>query len=112
MSLSPLFRPTDFGSLPGWAEWFAAAGLPVPPDAQGFQSGSSALVLDMAREGLGIALGQALLAQDDLAAGRLVALSDVALPLGHAYALVWPQARSGKKHLTELVKVLQAAASE
>ncbi|GAB1365000.1 LysR substrate-binding domain-containing protein [Rhodobacter sp.] len=101
----------DFGSLPGWPEWFAAAALPMPVATQGFQSGSSALVLDMAREGLGIALGQALLAQDDLAAGRLITLSDVALPLGHAYALVWPRARTGKRHLADLVKALQGAAS-
>lgn len=100
----------DFGSLPGWPAWFAKAGLPPPPPAQGFQGGGSALVLDMAREGLGIALGQALLAQDDLAVGRLVALSEVALPLGHAYGLVWPQARARKRHLAGLVEALQAGA--
>ncbi len=102
----------DFGSLPGWPGWFAAAGLPPPPPAQGFQSGSSALVLEMAREGLGVALGQALLAQDDLAAGRLVALSEVALPLGHGYGLVWPRARAGRRHLRGLAEALQAAASD
>ena len=102
----------DFGSLPSWPGWFAEASLSAPPlSAQGFQSGSSALVLDMAREGLGVALGQALLAEDDLAAGRLVALSDVSLPLGHAYGLVWPHARARKRHLAGLVEWLQATAS-
>jgi LysR family glycine cleavage system transcriptional activator len=100
---------TDFGTLPGWAGWFAAAGLPMPQGAAGFQGGSSALVLDMAREGLGVALGQALLAQDDLAAGRLVALSDVALPLGRPYALIWPRATAGKRHLSALVEALRTA---
>lgn len=101
----------DFGSLPNWPGWYAEAGLSPPCPAPGFQSGSSALVLDMAREGLGVALGQALLAQDDLAGGRLLALSDVTLPLGHPYGLVWPHARAGKRHLAGLVEWLQAEAS-
>jgi LysR family glycine cleavage system transcriptional activator len=97
----------NFGSLPGWPVWFEAAGLPAPSAATGFQSGSSALVLDMARQGLGVALGQRLLAEDDLTAGRLVMLSDISLPLGHPYGLVWPRARGGKRQLMALVQVLQ-----
>lgn len=97
----------DFGSLPGWSAWFEIAGLPGPPPGTGFQAGSSALVLDMARAGLGVALGQRLLAQDDLAAGRLVALSGLSLPLGRPYGLVWPRARGGKRQVMALVQALQ-----
>ena len=102
----------DFGSLPGWAAWFNAADLSAPQGPPGFQVGSSALALDMAREGLGIALGQALLAQDDLAAGRLVSMSAVAVPLGRPYALVWPRVRAGKRHLAALVAALQTLAAQ
>jgi len=78
----------SFGSRPGWAAWCAAAGV-APIDVAGASRvASSALAIDLARAGLGVVLGQRMVAAADLAAGRLVALSDCVLPLRHAYCLV------------------------
>ena len=99
----------SFGSNPGWRAWSAAAGLRVRSDSQGFQVGKSSLVLDLARAGMGVALAQAMMAADDLAAGRLVALSAVTLPLGHPYCLAHPRAKGRKRHLQGLIGFLLAA---
>jgi LysR family glycine cleavage system transcriptional activator len=99
-----------FGSHPSWPLWFAQAGLPMPQGRRGFAAGASALVLDLARQGLGVALGQRMLARDDLAAGSLVALSEVSLPLGHAYCLAFPPAKAQKRHLAGLVDWLSTGA--
>ncbi len=97
-----------FGSLPGWETWFARAGLPGRGRARGFVVGMSGLALDFAREGLGVALGQRMMAEADLRAGRLVTLSPLALPLGHPYSLVHPPGRSRKAGLQRLIEGLQA----
>lgn len=101
----------SFGSNPTWRNWFKTAGLRVPPDSGGFQVGRSGLVLDLAREGLGVALAQRMLAARDLAEGRLVALSDVTLPLGHPYCLAWPQGKAGKRDVVALVGWLTGTAA-
>ena len=44
-----------------------------------------------------------MLAADDLAHGRLVALSDIAIPLGHAYSLVHPISKSRNIALKQLI---------
>lgn len=93
----------SFGSRPSWNDWFAAAGLAPAPTAEGSQIGSSAIALDLAREGLGVALGQRMVAGDDLAAGRLIALSGITLPLGRPYCLVYPPAKRHRRHLAGMV---------
>lgn len=92
----------SFASNPTWQGWFQRAGLP-PPDLNGFQVGRSSLVIDMARQGLGVALAQRMLAADDLASGALVALSPLTIPLGHPYALINPHAKSDKRSLRALL---------
>lgn len=101
----------SFGSNPTWRSWFKKAGLRVPPDSGGFQVGRSSLVLDLAREGLGVALAQRMMAARDLADGRLVALSDVTLPLGHPYCLACPQGKTGKRDVVALVGWLTGTAA-
>lgn len=100
-----------FGSHPSWYGWFLKARMKPPLGAKGFQVGRSSLVLDLAREGLGVALGQRMMAKDDLAAGRLVALSDISIALGHPYCLVYPRAKSRKRHLLALASWLADAAA-
>jgi len=101
-----------FGSHPGWAEWFAAAGIPRRPDRdQGHRAGMSALALDFAAAGLGLALGQRLMAAGDLASGRLIAPADPALPLGQSYWAVHHPARAGRPGLAPLIDWLAEAAS-
>lgn len=98
----------SFGSHPRWHGWFVKAGLKPPSDTKGFQAGRSSLVLDLAREGLGVALGQRMMALDDIDSGRLVALSEINIPLGYAYCLAYPRAKARKRHLLALVSWLSA----
>jgi LysR family glycine cleavage system transcriptional activator len=100
----------SFGSHPTWQEWFAKSGMSRPRAPEGFRSGMSGLSLDLARDGVGVALGQAMLAADDLAAGRLIRLSDVALPLGHPYSLVHPLSKTRKAGLRHLLDWLVSQA--
>ncbi len=90
----------SFASHPTWADWFRAAGIERSPDAAaGHGVGLSSLAVDLARAGVGIALGQRLLARDDLAAGRLLAPFGPAIPLGHPYCAVHAHARAQKPGL-------------
>src|SRR5262245_27906680 len=92
-----------FFSHPTWRSWFAKAQLKIPDDSKGYQIGTSGLVLDMARNGLGVALGQRMLAADDLAAGRLIALSGMTIALGHPYCFVYQRSRARKANLRALI---------
>lgn len=87
----------SFGSNPTWAGWFQQAGLPLPEGA-GFQAGRSSLAIDMARAGLGVALGQRMLAGGH-ERGDLVTLSPQTLDLGHPYCLVHPHSKTRKRAL-------------
>lgn len=95
-----------FFSHPTWKAWYAKAGLNRPDDSKGYQIGTSGLVLDMARDGVGVALGQRMMAAGDLAAGRLVPLSDVTITLGHPYCIVHPHSKSRKAGLQALIEWL------
>lgn len=95
-----------FGSRPTWDNWFAAAGLPMPGGGRGARIGNSAVALDLARQGLGVVLGQRMVAHDDLEAGAMVAMSPISLPLKHGYCLVYPPATPLKRHLSGLVEHL------
>lgn len=91
-------RPADLLRLPllhddyfiTWGTWFAAAGLEGVDASRGITFTDSALVLQMAAEGQGVALTRRVLAADDLAAGRLVRLFDITLPSDYAYYVVAP----------------------
>ena len=98
----------SFGSNPTWAGWFQQAGLPLPA-LDGFQVGRSALAIDMARQGLGVALAQQMLAADDLASGALVPLSPLTMDLGHPYCLIHPPAKTTKRSLRAVIGWLTAA---
>lgn len=71
-----------------WTRWFAAAGLTPSADAmRGPIYTDSALTLQAAVRGHGVALADSLFVTDDLAAGRLIQPFDLSIPLG-AYWLV------------------------
>ncbi len=79
------YRRTD------WPDWLAAAGrsdLMQP----GSEFPSSVLTLQAATDGLGIAMGQMSLLENDLDAGRLVRLFDQILTRSMGHYLVWPAA--------------------
>jgi LysR family glycine cleavage system transcriptional activator len=76
------------GELP-WRPWFAAAGLDRPEPDMRLRIDDSAMLLDAAAAGAGIALGRSVLAASDLRAGRLVRLFETEITAGYAYWLVW-----------------------
>ncbi|MEM9013241.1 MAG: transcriptional regulator GcvA [Pseudomonadota bacterium] len=77
----PLIHDDSFSFLedpPGWAAWFAAAGLAeTPPSGPHFSNADHAI--DFALEGGGVVLGRVSLTQRDRDQGRLVAPFDLAL---------------------------------
>lgn len=98
----------DFASHPSWDEWFGTyhAERRIDP-AKGHRVGSSQLALDFARRGLGIALGQRSLAEEQLRTGQLAILDPQSLPLGHGYCAVYPHAKARKAGLLQLTDYLQ-----
>lgn len=89
----------SFGSRPTWNGWRAAADLPPVDTGRGSQATSLSLGLDLAKAGLGVVLGQRIVADADLASGSLVALSDIAMSLGRPYCIAFPAAKRHKRHL-------------
>jgi LysR family transcriptional regulator, glycine cleavage system transcriptional activator len=75
---------------PDWAVWLRAAGAPGVDPHKGLTFNHSALAVDAALQGLGVALGVSVLVEDDLARGRLVAPFELALPARCSYWLVIP----------------------
>lgn len=89
-------------SCPDWSMWLAARGVHGGDGNQGLRFNQSALVIDAAASGRGIALAKRAIAAADLASGRLVApFSEAGDKVGFAYWLVRPKGRT----LTPAVKV-------
>jgi LysR family glycine cleavage system transcriptional activator len=83
---------------PDWAMWLLAAGVEGVDPAGGIRFRQSALTLQAALEGQGVALGNTSLVSDDLATGRLVRPFDLTLkgPARFAYYLVAPRATADR----------------
>ena len=82
-----------------WAIWMTAAGLQGIDPYRGPGFNDSSMLLQAAVDGQGIALGRTALATDDLAAGRLVRLFDVAIPGESSYFLVYPERTASRSKL-------------
>lgn len=97
-----------FASHPSWRDWFAAhqPQRRAPMAATGHRIGGSFLALMMAAQGKGVVLGQRQLAAPLLTSGALVALSPLALPLGHAYVGLYPLPKSRKPALQRMLALL------
>ncbi len=74
---------------PSWQSWFATLGLPSQESRQGPLFTLALMALQAAIDGQGIALGQALLVEYDIAAGRLVRPLNVETPLRLDYYLIY-----------------------
>jgi LysR family glycine cleavage system transcriptional activator len=73
----------------GWEEWATSAGVEMPLNARGaVHFGDTGLLIQAAIAGEGIALARHSLAADDIRAGRLRCLSQIALPVRHALYFV------------------------
>lgn len=98
----------NYASHPTWSDWYGGDEGRVSPDpALGRRSGLSSLSITLARLGCGIALGQKLIAQPDLAAGRLIVLSARSLPLGHPYCAFVPGEKRKRANVQSLIYLLQ-----
>jgi DNA-binding transcriptional LysR family regulator len=93
-----LAKPTDLAretllqvqhSPEEWSLWLAAAHVKLAPGMLGPRFDTYAMVLQAALDGVGVALGLRPYVEDDVAAGRLVAPFDLAVPKGRAWYLVY-----------------------
>ena len=97
-----------FASHPTWPDWFEAAGIKRTPKAgEGHRVGLSSLALDFAAEGMGVALGQSLLARRDLEAGRLISPFGPSLPLRPSSCLASPREKARRPKVQALVAWLK-----
>jgi len=99
-----LLHRQDFPSrydFPNWPTFLAAVGLDGP-DGSGSQSGpgiSGGLVMDAAREGMGVALVASTIAYDDLTSGRLVRPIPQSMKTEHGYWLLIRRAVSERSDI-------------
>jgi LysR family glycine cleavage system transcriptional activator len=74
---------------PSWRSWFATLGIANPETRQGPLFTLALMALQAAIDGQGVALGQGLLVEYDMAAGRLVRPFQVETPLRLDYYLIY-----------------------
>lgn len=91
-------------ALPGWKMWLIAAGIDGVDWRKGSHFDQSALAIEAAAGGLGVALAPAVLVEADLESGRLVRLDAAEVHEPFAYYLVYPADRSER----EAVKAFRA----
>jgi len=82
-----------------WKPWFDAVGLDWPEPSRGPIFNDSALMLQAAVEGQGIALGRSSLLGSDVRNGLLVRLFDIDVPAPRRYYLVYPPRLAGPAKL-------------
>ena len=73
-----------------WNDWFRAAGVNLPVEQRGPRYSDALILLRAAVEGQGIALVRALVAAEDLEAGRLLRISELTVASRHNYYFVCP----------------------
>lgn len=92
-----------YGDIPeNWSAWFAAAGCSDPAPT-GPRLGDDGAILQAALDGQGVALGRSRLVEGELATGRLITLSDIALPASFSYWFVRP-----KKEPSDALRIVEA----
>jgi LysR family glycine cleavage system transcriptional activator len=80
-------------ALPGWKMWLRAAAIEGVDWHKGPHFNQTALAIEAAAAGLGVALAPAALVEADIARGRLVRLASAEFNEPFAYYLVYPEAR-------------------
>jgi LysR family transcriptional regulator, glycine cleavage system transcriptional activator len=96
-----------------WRMWLTAAGVKgVDPD-RGLRFDHTALAIQAALNGMGVAMGPSSLVGEDLASGRLVEPFDLELPTDSAYYFVVPEAAADQAKVKAFRRWLleEAAAS-
>jgi LysR family glycine cleavage system transcriptional activator len=98
-------------SLDEWRMWLLGAGASTIEPERGLRFATSALALQAAVAGMGVAIGRPPLIAEDLAAGRLVAPFAFELPSDCGYYLATPAARQDPPKVQALRRWLLAAAA-
>ena len=94
---STAFNP----DAPNWSSWLKAAQISDIDPSRGPRFEQPDHAIQAAIDGAGVVLGWLSLAQADIDAGRLVKLSDLNLPLGSAFFLVFPKAHLSRGKLRQ-----------
>lgn len=95
-----------------WAPWFKAAGVKCAEPTKGPLFSDAHLMLNAAAGSQGVALAFSALAQNDLAAGRLVRLFDLSIPSDCAYFAVYQKSALLKPEVVVFLEWLVATARQ
>lgn len=97
-------RITGFES---WLGWCQAAGVALPQEPAEFVVNDSNLSIEAVRQGQGIGLERRSLVAGALESGELVTLSDLRVPYGFPYWLVWPEREATQAKVAAFAEWLQ-----
>ena len=98
-----------FSSYPEWGAWFASQGVSSHPRRElGHTTDTSSVAIDLACSGLGVVLGQEILAETELAAGQLVTPFSHWMPLQYEYSVVHAESNKRNRVVGEFVKWLSS----
>jgi LysR family transcriptional regulator, glycine cleavage system transcriptional activator len=96
-----------FSSYPEWSAWFASQGIASHPRRElGHTTDTSSVAIDLACSGRGVVLGQEMLAETELAAGKLIAPFSHWMPLQYDYCVVHAESNKRNKTVAAFVKWL------
>ncbi len=117
---APLGRPGDLANYvllheevgDAWADWFAAAGARDVDTNPGPRFAHCDLELRAAVAGQGVALAFEVLAEREVAAGRLVRPFSIYLPATVMYSIVVPEAFAAQPKIEAFRRWLKAAAAQ
>lgn len=103
--------PENDPSCPDWTSWLAARSVTNVDARRGPRFNQSALVVEAAAAGRGVALAKRAIAAADLERGRLVApFADGSADIDFAYYIVWPKWRTPSKLARSFINWLKAEA--
>jgi LysR family transcriptional regulator, glycine cleavage system transcriptional activator len=116
-----LVRPSDLlsqrllhvmGNKHGWLEWFQAAGAAGDDVAQFLQTDTSAISLELAAVGIGVALGHSSLVSSMLHKNILAKPFEIAIETGGVFYLVMPRDRKLRAPAQAFLSWLQSKAAD
>lgn len=100
-----------FSSYPTWTAWFASQDIVRHPRRElGHTMDTSSVAIDLASGGVGVVLGQEMLAEKELAAGTLITPVPHWMPLQYDYCVVHGEAGKRNRVVASFVEWLVASA--
>ena len=95
-----------------WKPWFDKAGLPWPEPEHGPSFSDSALALQAAADGHGVALGRRMLVQHLIEQGALVQLFDIGAPIEEAFYVVYLKDSLQRPEVAAFIEWIRSVADE